>query len=145
MKKCILFFITALAFVSFMTAAGPVDASEPNIREGEWEITTKIEMEGMPSNMPQQEFVHTQCLTRDDYVPQGPKAGASSGSCEIRDVQSRGDSVTWTMQCNTGQGEMNGKGRITYSGDRFEGSIEAVMSGMKMTQQMEGRRIGDCR
>ena len=142
--KRVLFFIFAMAVISFMTAAVPADASEPNIREGKWEITTKVEMEGMPSNMPQQKFVHTQCLTRDDYVPRGPKTGASSGGCEIRDVRTSGDTVTWTMHCNTGQGQMKGKGRITYSGDRFEGRIEAVMSGMKMTQLLEGRRIGDC-
>ena len=145
MKKCILFFITALAFIYFMTVPAPADASEPNIQEGMWELTTKIEMDGMPSDMPRQEFVHTQCLTRDDYVPQGPQTSGSSGDCEIRDVRTSGDTVTWTMRCDTGQGEMTGKGRITYSGAAFEGRIDVVMSGMKMKQHLKGRRIGDCR
>jgi hypothetical protein len=145
MKKGILFFITALAFISIMTVPASADASEPNIQEGMWELTTKIEMDGMPSNMPRQEFVHTQCLTRDDYVPRGPQTSGSSGDCEIRDVRTSGDTVTWSMRCITGQGEMTGKGRITYSGAAFEGRIDVVMPGMKMKQHLKGRRIGDCK
>ncbi|MFP4036958.1 MAG: DUF3617 domain-containing protein [Desulfobacteraceae bacterium] len=88
--------------------------------------------------------MHTECLTEDNYVPRGSKAGGFGGDCEIRDVRITGDTVSWTMQCNTGQGEMNGEGSITHNGDTFEGTIKTSMSGMEMTQHLQGRRIGEC-
>ncbi len=145
MKKLVIFFLTAVTALYFLVVSVPVHAAGPNIREGKWEITTKIEIPGMSADMPQQSFVHKECLTKDDFVPEGSRTKGAGGNCEIKDVRTKGDTVSWTMQCNTGQGVMDGKGSITYSGDTFEGTINTVMQGgMKMTQYLTGRRIGDC-
>lgn len=122
----------------------PVQAGGPNIREGKWEITTELEIPGMSSDMPQQSFTHIECLNKDDYVPQGSQTKGAGGNCVIKDVRTSGDTVSWTMHCNTGQGEMKGKGSITYNGDTFEGTMNSVMPGMEMIQHLQGRRIGDC-
>jgi len=144
MQKGFWVFLCTMAVLGLMVAAASVSAAGPNIQEGKWQITTKVDMPGMPADMPQQTFTHTECLTKDDYVPRGSQTSGSGGDCEIRDVRRDGNTVTWTMHCNTGQGEMNGKGSITYNGDSFEGTIESVMSGMQMTQHLNGQRIGDC-
>ena len=144
MQRAILFFLIAVVAICFMAVPLTVHASGPSIQEGKWEIITKMEMPGMPSDMPQQTFVHTECLTKDDYVPQGSQTSGSGGDCEIRDVRTSGDTVSWTMHCNTGQGEMNGEGSIAYSGDTFKGTIKTVMPAMEMTQHLQGRRIGNC-
>ena len=53
----VLFVFTSICF------ADPV----PDIRQGEWEITTKMEIPGMPTNIPPVKT--TQCLTDKDFVP----------------------------------------------------------------------------
>ncbi len=145
MRKAIFFLaIPAALIIGITMTCVKVQASGPHMQEGKWEITTKVEMPGMPADMPQQTFKHKECLTEDNYVPQGAKAGGSGGECEISDGSINGNTVSWTMQCNTGQGVMNGEGSITYNGDTFEGTIKSVMSGMEMTNHLQGRRIGDC-
>jgi hypothetical protein len=134
-----LFVATCIAFL-----AGSASAAGPDMQPGLWKITTRMQLPGMPSDMPQQSFEHTECLTENDFVPHGRKSRASGGDCEISDVRTDGDTVSWTMRCDTGQGEMNGKGSITYKGDTFEGRIKTVMPGMEMVQHLKGERIGDC-
>ncbi len=140
-KQSVCLFLS-LVCIGIFLLSGSVSAGGPNLEPGKWEITTKVNIPGMPAEMANREFVHTQCLTEEDFVPRGSQS--RSGDCEIRDMKQKGDTVTWTMHCNTGQGKMTGKGRITYSGDTFEGDMTTMMPGMEMKQQMKGRRIGAC-
>lgn len=113
--------------------------SGPDMQEGLWEITSKMKMRGM--DMPS--YTHTQCITKKDLVPQSSQPGQE---CKISNYKIEGNTVTWSIQCSTQDGEMTGTGRITYSGDSFEGTMKMIMggSGMEMTTYMSGRRIGDC-
>ncbi|TET92310.1 MAG: DUF3617 family protein [Desulfobacteraceae bacterium] len=115
-------------------------ASGPNMKEGLWEITTKTKMPGM--EMPPMK--HTQCITKNDLVPQSSQPGQE---CKITETKVIGNTVTWTMQCKTQDGEMKGTGKITYSGDSFEGTIIISMpqANMKITTHISGKRIGDCK
>jgi hypothetical protein len=128
----VLFFLTSLCF------AGPV----PDIREGQWEITTKMEIPGMPTNMPP--VKNTQCLTDKDFVPENSQPGQD---CKFPKTKVTGNTVTWTMECKGKGGEMNGTGKIIYSGDSFKGTMKMQVPGsnMEMTAHMEGKRIGECR
>jgi Protein of unknown function (DUF3617) len=49
------------------------------MKEGLWEITTKMKMQGM--DMPP--VKHTQCITKDDLVPRGSQQPGQE--CEIAD------------------------------------------------------------
>ncbi len=115
--------------------------SAPNMQEGKWEITTKMEMPGMSVNMPP--MVHTQCLTQKDLVPKSSQPGQE---CTITRNEVTGNTVTWTMQCTGQGGEMKGTGNITYSGNRFKGTIKMIMpqSNMQMTSHVSGLRLGSC-
>ena len=115
--------------------------SGPNMNEGLWEITTKTEMPGM--EMPPTK--HTQCLTKKDFVPQGPQQPGQE--CKITDVKVDGNTVTWALECKSQGGKMKGTGKTTYSGDSFEGTMIMSMPqpNMKITIQMSGKRIGDCK
>jgi hypothetical protein len=109
------------------------------MQEGLWEITSEVKMPGM--NLPPS--THTQCITKDDLVPQKTQPGQE---CQMTDVKVNGNTVTWKMRCS-GQGrDMTGTGQITYNGDRFSGSMKMNMPGqaMKIITHMKGRRIGDC-
>lgn len=114
--------------------------SGPNMKEGLWEITTKTKMPGM--EMPPMK--HTQCITKNDLVPQSSQPGQE---CKITETKVIGNTVSWTMQCKTQGGEMKGTGKITYSGDSFKGTMIMSMpqANMKITSHISGKRIGDCK
>ena len=135
LKKLFFGSIILLTAIS-ITFAG----SELNMKEGLWEITTKTKIPGM--EMPPMK--HTQCITKNDLVPQSSQPGQE---CKITETKVIGNTVTWTMQCKTQGEEMKGTGKITYSGDSFEGTIIISMpqADMKITTHMSGKRIGDCK
>ena len=116
--------------------------SVPNMREGKWEITTKMEMPGMPMSMPP--VKNTQCLTKKDLVPQNSQPGQE---CTVSQTKVTGNTVTWTVQCKGQGGDMKGTGEMTYSGDSLKGTIKIPMpqANMEMTNHITGRRIGDCK
>ena len=115
--------------------------SGPNMKEGLWEITTEMKMQGM--DMPP--VKHTQCITKNDLVPQGSQQPGQE--CEIIDVKTSGNTVTWTMKCTGQGGNVKGAGEITYSGDSFKGTmtISMLQANMEMTSHLSGKRIGNCK
>ena len=115
--------------------------SVPNMKAGLWEITVKTEMPGM--EMPPMK--HTQCLTKKDFVPQGPQQPGQE--CTVTDVKVDGNTVTWVLECTTPGGKMKGTGTTTYSGDSFKGTMIMLMAptNMKITTHMSGKRIGECK
>jgi hypothetical protein len=131
---------TVLTVLLAVTSASFAD-SGPNLKEGKWEITSKMEMTGMPMQMPEQK--HTQCLTKKDLVPKSSQPGQE---CVVTDTKTTGNTVAWTMECKGQQGQMKGTGKMTYSGDTFKGEMVMTLAGqnMKIVNRMTGRRIGDC-
>ena len=125
--------ITALFLIPQIAAAGS------DIKDGLWEMSVKMEMPGMPMEMPPMKF--NQCITKQNYVPHQQE---QSKDCKITNNRIDGNTVTWDMKCS-GRGAMTGNGRITYKGNTFTGTMKAVTNGMEMTQHMKGRRIGDCK
>ena len=117
--------------------------SEPNMQEGKWEITTKMNIPAMGMDMPP--MSHTQCLTKKNLIPQKSQSGEE---CKITQTKLTGNTVTWTMQCSGGHGgDMKGNGEITYNGNSLKGKIEMTMpqANMKITSHISGHRIGDCK
>lgn len=134
------FAISVTLLFAFVGASSVFAGAKINMQEGRWEITSEVKMPGM--SLPP--ATHTQCITKSDLVPQKSQPGQE---CSITDVEINGNTVTWTMICSGGGGDVTGTGRITYSGDRFSGAVRMNMPGgsMQVTTQMEGRRIGECR
>ena len=119
-----------------------------NIHEGLWEITTKMEIEGMPMQMPARK--HTQCLTKKNMLKtMVPKEQTKEEECKITDQKVSGNTVTWAMKCS-GKDAMEVTGKTTYHDDTFEGSMIMISSDpnggkMKMINHISGKRIGECR
>ena len=137
LKKLIAALVILFAIISISFAG-----SVPDMQEGEWEITSKMEVPGMPMEMPPMK--HIQCLTKEDFVPQSSQPDQE---CEFFEVNVTGNTVTWTMQCNNQDGEMKGVGKMIYSGNSFEGTIKITLSpgNMEMTNYIKGHHIGDCK
>jgi hypothetical protein len=117
----------------------------PNMQEGKWEITTKVEMQGMPMSMPATK--HSMCLTDKDMVPQKPE---KNQDCKMIDTKVSGDTVTWKMHCKMDETVVDSNGKITYKKDKFDGVVHMTMTDpdsekMEMTSTMSGKRIGDCK
>jgi hypothetical protein len=136
MKQFIIF-----VFVLAISAAFVLSAfAAPNMQDGMWEITSTVEMKGMPAGM-MKPMTHTTCLTQKDSVPEKP----AKSDCKMSDMKTSGNTVSWTVTCR----EAVSRGRVTYSGSTFEGTTETTMNqgGEKMTvkNKMKGRRIGPCK
>ena len=133
----LILFIISVIFQGKITIS--IADSEPDMKDGLWEITTKMEMQGMPMNMPA--MTHTQCITKENAVPVGSQPGQK---CKMIESRVNGDTVTWQMECNTPEGSVKAAGKITYTGDTFKGTIKMKMQGMEMHQNLSGKWIGEC-
>lgn len=124
-----------------LLSANVAVADGVDMQEGLWEITTKVEMPGMPMQMPS--MTTTQCLTPQDLVPQNEQP---DNACEMTSHQINGNTVTWSVACEGEEGGTHGNGTVTYHGDSFEGTMTMSMGGgMQMTSTMHGRRVGPCK
>jgi hypothetical protein len=127
------------------SAGGSVD-----MKPGEWSITMKTNMEGMPFAMPP--VTMKQCLSEKDLVPQtsGAQQQGQAQNCEILDQKIEGNTVSWSVSCTDNQGgTTKGKGSVTYSGTSFSGSTEMSVTSegqtMKMNVDMSGKWLGPCK
>ena len=130
-----------MGFVFSVTLSLGIAFAGPNLNPGKWEITTQTEMVGMPMKVPPQ--THTQCVSEEDLVPQSEGA---SKECQVSDIEVSGDTISWKIVCSGQGGAMEGTGRITYSGDQMEGTMDMVIKGggMQIKNKITGRRVGDC-
>jgi hypothetical protein len=117
----------------------------PNVHEGNWEITSTMEMEGMPGGAAPMKYA--QCLTSKDAVPKNPD---TVKGCTITSVKAEGNTVTWVMRCSEQGATIDGSGTVTYSSDAMQGTIKMTLHDpegetMVMTQRLSGKRIGDCK
>ncbi len=127
--------VCIIAMSLFLFSAA-LSYAAPNMEEGLWEMTTTVDMPGMPSKP----FIHTTCLTKEKAVPQTAESG-----CTIKDMKTQGNTVTWTVVCKEG----TSTGKVTYAGTTMEGFTETTVktngNTMTMKSRMKGKRIGPCK
>lgn len=132
-----------MAGVGLVFGISACSGGGPDLEEGMWEITTEVNMPGMPMKIPP--MVYRQCLTVEDIVPkQGP---TDQEICTYSSPQTRGNTVSWSMECQSPGGRTKNEGEITYRGTSFDGTMTMSMTGaveMSGTNRITGRRIGDC-
>ena len=136
MRKIVLAGLLAGFSLFHPSMAPAADAMKPGL----WEITTTMEMPGMPFQQPPQVVRH--CYTaqevKEEPVPKDK-------NCKVTDLKSSGNKVNWKVEC---KGEMAGKGegQITYQGDSaYEGWTKMQTQGMNMTMKYKAKRLGDCK
>jgi len=110
-----------------------------------WEITTKMEMAGMPMMMPAQTNQVCQPKNRRSDEELVPKD--KNGDCKMDDMQHTGNKTSFKMSCS-GKSAMTGNGEIESNGDNYRGTMhmKGSMEGrdIDMTQSFSGKRIGSC-
>jgi hypothetical protein len=126
--------------VSLVWVAG----ASAEIKDGLWEITTKIEMKGVPAQMPASTV--RQCITKNNPVPQADNKGYQ---CKTKDHNVSGDTVTYTIECTGKDSVVLTSGKTTYKGNMFDGTSTTNIKTkgqpeIQMTNKISGKYIGPC-
>jgi len=121
------------------------------MRPGNWEITSVMEMPGMP--MKPRPFTTTHCVKPEDVkdpenMIKKSEAREQDRNCKMTNFKITENTVRWELNCS-GDRAMTGTGEMKYSGDSYEGTFHMNMkgedSGMReMTMHITGKRLGDC-
>jgi hypothetical protein len=144
---CIMFkTVLSAVFVLITAVSFSYAGSGPSIHEGQWEITSTMEMEGVPAGGAEP-MKYSQCLTGKDAVPQSPD---TVKGCTIKNIKTEGGTVTWAMRCEEQGATIDASGTVTYTSDTMQGAVKMILNDpeggkIKMTQHMSGKRIGDCK
>ena len=129
----------ALLAGTVLSVSAPALAADM-MKPGLWEVTTTVQMPGMPFQPPPQTMRH--CYTAQEVKEEPvPK----NNDCKITDLKSSGNKVSWKLEC---KGEMAGKGEgeMVYQGDSaYEGKTKMQTQGMTITSRYKGKRLGDCK
>ena len=128
-----------VAFLSIvaLAAASPVAAQG---KDDLWEVSSKMEMPGMPMSMPAQ--VNRVCLGKnrkdEDLIPK-------QDNCRVVDSRRTGNRLTYKMEC-TGNEPSTIVGDLTFGNNAYDGQMRMTMTKTNDTMNMalSGRRIGDC-
>jgi hypothetical protein len=103
-----------------------------------WEMTFKMEMEGMPMSMPAQTSkVCMEAGKAESAVPKG------DSDCRMSNVKHSGSKTSFRMDCTQPE-KMTGTGEITRTRDRMSGTISLKGDETNMKQTFSGRRVGSC-
>jgi hypothetical protein len=109
-------------------------------------------MAGMPIAMPV--ITTNQCVTPDmlesnEGVFQGGPLGGpmqmeqGQSDCMMEDYNLSGQTVTWTMSCTQPQA-LTVAGEMTFTDDRYTGTMQASTPAGAMTMNIDARLVGAC-
>jgi hypothetical protein len=135
-----------MVFALVMGGCGKGQDSKPsapaiNMQDGQWEMTTQMNMPGMPANA-HPPITATTCISKSDPIPQ-PKEQQKT-DCKITDKSINGNTVTFAMVCPN----MTMKSVSTYAGTTFEGTNQMTIKqggkDMVMNAVVKGKYIGPC-
>ena len=105
-----------------------------------WEVSTKMEMPGMPMAMPAQ--TNRVCIGKnrkdEDFVPR-------QGDCRMVESKRVGSKFTYKMEC-AGNDPTTLDGAITFGNNAYDGQMRMTMTKTRDTMDMTltGKRVGDC-
>jgi hypothetical protein len=125
-----------------LALAAPVPALAQQ-KGDQWELTVKMEIPGMPMNVPP--TTTRLCLAknaRDEaLVPQ------KNDECKFVESRKTGDTLRYKMAC-TGKDPMTMEGEVTYAGDTYAGKSKMTGSSggqaFEMSHTYSGRKVGEC-
>lgn len=127
---------TTASLLGLLLLAAPAAASAAE-RGTWWEMTTEMEMVGMPFAMPATTFK----LCQPDGDWKRPPEGKDDRRCQMKDVRTSGKTMTWKMVC-TGEEPMEGEGEMTRTADTFTGRTHIKSAQGEMNMKMRGKKVG---
>ncbi len=107
-----------------------------------WEVTSKMEMPGMPFAMP----ATTSKVCMGKGQESDPRRTSGNKDCEMTDVKTSGNKTTWKARCNQNGEIMTGSGEQTVTANGYEGRMrfEGKSHGrdMNMSMNFSGKKLG---
>ena len=139
-------FVFAALAMCLAAAAHPAG---PDMRDGLWEITVKMDMPGMPATMPPQ--TSRQCVTKrdlEDLRKMTPSAGMGDARCEVSDYRVQENTARWNWRCK-GEEAASGTTTMTFSRNTYSGTNQMYMKprgapAQSMTMHYAGNYLGPC-
>jgi hypothetical protein len=134
---CALVFSLALGFVVALVSVAPALAQGT---DDLWEISSKMEMPGMPMSMPAQ--VTKVCAAKsardDQFIPK-------QGDCKLVDSKRTGNKFAYRMTCSTPE-PSTVEGETHFASGAYDGKMRMTMTSSNQSMQMtySGKRIGSC-
>jgi len=133
MKKMVTVILFALVFPG-------ISISADTMHDGYWEMTTTMEMPGMPMQMPPTTSQH--CYTKEDV--KDPKRTISTDkNCTITEFKQSGNKIAWKMKC-TGEKAGDFSGETVYKGDAYDSTMKMQTQGHTMNMKVKAKRLGNC-
>lgn len=134
---------TGYALLGGMLLACALPAAAVTLEPGKWEmiVESRNPMTGQPITK-----TTVECIETGEYDPS--EMVMDNQDCRMLDMQDTGKTVTWKMECTTGEGmpAMVGEGHFTSQGKTAAGEMIMKMSlsgtNMEMKHAWQGRFVG---
>ena len=134
-------YFVVLAAVAFVALSCISLFAADEMREGKWEITSSMDMPGMPIKMKPTVISH--CYTKEDVKDQKKVVAGKNKDCIVTDMKKSGNKLTWKMKC-TGKSKGTFSGETIFGKDSYESTMNMQSEGRTMTTKSKARRVGDC-
>jgi hypothetical protein len=143
MIYCIFNPARALTFSLALVFAAVLIQFPPALAQGSddlWEISSKMEMPGMPLSMPAQ--VIKVCAAKnakdDEFIPK-------QGDCKVVDSKRTGNKLAYKMTCSTPE-PSTVEGETHFGSGAYDGKMRMTMTSSNQTMQMtySGKRVAGC-
>jgi len=134
-------FVIIVIFFSITLFVGNA-ISKPNVKTGLWKFTTKMEMPGMPIQIPP--ITNEKCITESDILP---KTDSPNESCKITNQKTSGNTVSYDITCKTEGNTTKGKVKVTYSSKKMKGTMDLTITpgDTKMKSKIKGEYVSACK
>jgi hypothetical protein len=135
--------VAAFALLAAGAAAGQTGyKADPQGKDELWDVTSKMEMAGMPFAMPAQS--NRVCIAKGNDAGTIPR----SEGCTVVDSKHVGGKFTYRMTCKNGNNDYTASGETTSAANGYQGTMRMVgkMEGQQMDMSMSytGTRSGAC-
>lgn len=131
-----------------VTAVSPhgIAADVKEMPAGLWQITTKMDMPGMPPEMAAKMgggMVMTHCVKPGERKWNEQRSPGERGErkCEPTETKTEGNKVSWKLKCADGT---TGEGVVSHNGkDAYTMNMTMNSQRGSMNMKMEGKKIAD--
>jgi hypothetical protein len=130
--------LLGLAWLVAMSSAAALAAGSDEL----WEVSTKMDMPGMPFSMPGQ--TTKVCVQKGhEKDPNNAVPKDKDQDCKMSDAKVSGNKSSWKMKCE-GKHPMTGSGEMTYGEGTYTGKMKMQSKDGDMTMVYDGKRVGTC-
>jgi Protein of unknown function (DUF3617) len=112
------------------------------LQPGEYELTSEMQLPGSSQTT---RTTSVDCLSpaeAQDFQKLMMREFAATGSCEVSNVQTTADRVTFDTTCGSGGSRSTGSADITFGVDWYKAVVRQELSGARITSTVNAKRVG---